>query len=235
MRLAATLSLVFCFTCAPAVAEDARFSVSLRGLNAGSLAYRADETGGRYRVEGQALPAGLARTLYPGSAVASVEGRVDGNSYAPASYAENVTKRGESKSARFTYSRGVPKVVKNPPDRKRKKFHARPRDQKGTVDPLTTVFAILRDRPADLACNLDISPFDGRERTRIRMSNGSRKGDRLVCPGTYSRVAGFSPKEMAEKVHWPFTVTYQIGADGLHKVERVDVPTTIGTVVFRRR
>ena len=74
MRLA-TLTAIFLFVAPEVRAEEARFSVSLRGLSAGSLAYRASESNGSYKVQGDARPAGLARTLYQGSALASVTQR----------------------------------------------------------------------------------------------------------------------------------------------------------------
>ena len=93
----------------------------------------------------------------------------------------------------------------------------------------------MRDRPADLACNLDISPYDGRERTRIRLKGSTRSGDTVTCKGVYTRVAGFSPKDMAEKVNWPFTVIYKVKKDGTHRVQEVIVPTTLGKVRMRRK
>ncbi|MFV0358447.1 DUF3108 domain-containing protein [Tropicimonas sp.] len=234
MRLAALATAALTLA-APAQAEELRFTVSLRGLSAGVLSMSASEGNGSYKVAGEARPAGLARAFYAGDGRASVTGKVDGNRYRPGRYSETVTKKGEVREGTFTYSGGVAKVVKNPPDRKRRKYHADPADAKGSVDLLTTAYAILRERPAALACSLDLLSYDGREVTRIRMSGGKRDGARLLCPGTYSRIAGFSEKDMKEKVHWPFSVTYRIGADGTHVVERMDVPTTLGTVVFHRR
>ena len=100
---------------------------------------------------------------------------------------------------------------------------------------MTTAFAVLRDRPAGLACNLDISNYDGRERSRIRLAGGKAEGNTLTCPGMYTRVAGFSPKDMAERVNWPFTVIYRVRPDGTHRVSKVIISTTLGTVQMTRR
>lgn len=234
MRLTAALAF-FLLASVPVQAESGQFSVSVAGFGAGTIAYSGSESRGRYEANGQVASTGLARGLYPARISVAVNGKVTGNSYAPTTYVEQTTKRGETKSGTFRYSRGTPTVTKTPPDRNRKSYHADPENQAGTVDPMTAAFAILRDRPADLACNLDISPYDGRERTRIRLQDGTRKGDELVCNGTYSRIDGFSPEDMAEKVHWPFTVTYTILPDGTHRVSEVVVPTTLGKVRMRRR
>ncbi len=230
------LSFLFAICLAlPAAAEQGRFSVSVAGFGAGTIAFSGSESGGRYKANGQVASTGLARGLYPADITVAVNGRVSGNSYAPGTYSEKTVKKGKTKTGTFRYSGGTPRVTKNPPDRNRKSYHADPSGQKGTVDPMTAAFAILRDRPAELACNLDLFPYDGRERTRIRMNGGTRKGDTLTCPGTYSRVAGFSSRDMAEKVHWPFTVIYRVQPDGTHRVTEVIVPTTLGKVRMRRR
>ncbi|PRY25483.1 uncharacterized protein DUF3108 [Aliiruegeria haliotis] len=219
----------------PTFAEEGTFSVSIAGIGAGTIAFRGNESGGRYKVNGQVASTGLARSLYPARVKAAANGSVSGNRYRPSAYAEEVAKRSKTTTAKYRYRGGVPSITKTPPDTRRKSYHADPAGQGGTVDPLTTAYAILRDRPAELACALDISPYDGRERTRIRMNGGKRQGERLVCPGTYSRIAGFSDEDMAEKVHWPFSVTYRVLDGGVHRVEEVRVPTTIGAVVLRRR
>lgn len=234
MRLPIYLAL-FLGLAVPASAEEGHFAVSVAGFGAGTIAYKGSESGGGYKASGQVASTGLARGLYPADISVAVSGNVKGNRYSPSVYTEKATKKGETKKATFRYSGGTPKVTKNPPDKRRKSHHADPSGQKGTVDPMTAAYAILRDRPSELACNLDISPYDGRERTRIRMKGGERKGDTLTCPGTYSRIAGFSPKEMKEKVHWPFTVIYKIKPDGTHRVQEVIVPTTLGKVRMRRK
>ncbi|RYH08544.1 DUF3108 domain-containing protein [Tropicimonas sp. IMCC6043] len=222
------------FLSLPACAEDGQFSVSLSGIPAGVLAYSGSESGGRYTTRGEAASTGLARGLYPTQVTTVASGRVEGNRYTPEIYKESTTKKGETKTTAFRYLNGRPEITKNPPDTRRKSYHADPQGQAGTVDPMTAAYAILRDRPAGLACNLDISPYDGRERTRIRLSGGKREGDTLTCPGTYSRVAGFSDKDMAERVHWPFTVVYSILPDGTHRVSKVTVPTSLGKLRMTR-
>ena len=230
------LPLLLALAALPARAADqATYSISLLGLGAGTISLRSDESDGDYRAQGQVRSSGLARGLYPADVTASATGRVDGNRYAPVAYSEESIDRGETKRTKIRYQDGVPQIDKDPPDRRRKSYHANPEDQGGTVDLLTAAFAILRDRPEALACDLDISPYDGRERTRIRLGGGTREGDILTCQGVYTRVAGFSPKDMAGKVNWPFTVTYRAAEGGVMQVEQVRVPTSLGAVVLSRR
>ena len=221
--------------CAPLRAEEGNFAVTVAGLGAGSISYQGSETGGRYTATGSVVSTGLARVLYPAQVATASTGRVDGNRYRPASYRSKTDKRSKSKEIAFAFAGGIPKVTQTPPDRKRKPYHAAPENQKGVLDPMTTAFAILRDRPAALACKLDIFNYDGRERSRIRLSGGKREGDTLTCPGMYTRVAGFSPEDMAERVNWPFTVIYRVQPDGTHRVSKVIIATTLGTVQMTRR
>lgn len=217
-----------------ALAEEASFDVRLAGLKGGVLAYSATESGGSYKAQGSAQATGLAGQVFTAKVDVAANGGVRGNRYAPRGYVEHSqTKRGVRK-ARFTYKNGVPDVKKDPPDTNRQPYHANPVQQKGTVDPLTAAFAILRDRSDALVCDLDIQPYDGRERTHIRLSDPQRDGDTLLCQGRYSRISGFSDAEMARQVHWNFTVSYQWAGD-VWQVHKVRVPTSYGVVSITRR
>lgn len=220
---------------APARSEEGRFAVSIAGLGAGFISYEGTEKAGRYTAAGAVAATGLARALYPARIATTATGRVEGNRYRPATYRARTQKRRESTDVTFRYANGTPQVSQTPPEKGRKSHHAAPADQRGTLDPMSSAFAILRDRPAALACNLDISYYDGRERSRIRLSGGKRDGGTLTCPGVYTRVAGFSAKDMAERVNWPFTVIYTILPDGTHRVTSLTIPTTSGKVRMTRR
>ncbi|WP_157973479.1 DUF3108 domain-containing protein [Tropicimonas sp. IMCC34043] len=233
-RLALPILLAFVAATAQA-ADQATYSISLAGFRLGTLSLRSDESAGTYKAQSQVRSTGLTRGLYPADITASVTGQVSGNTYNPQIYIDESKSRGETKRTRIRYVAGVPQIEKDPPDTRRRSWHANPEEQGGTVDMLTAGYAILRDQPEALACKLDVSPYDGRERTRIRMAGGTRDGDTLVCPGMYTRVAGFSPKEMAEKVNWPFTVTYRSIGDGMMRVEQVRLQTTLGRVTIDRR
>ncbi|WP_253949423.1 DUF3108 domain-containing protein [Mangrovicoccus sp. HB161399] len=218
-----------------AAAETGTFDLRLGPVRAGTLQYSAEERGGRYAAAGAMRSGGLAGLFLDSSVDAKSRGRVDGNRYRPESFSSATTEDGETEALSFRYSGGTPAVSRDPERRKAPKHAAPAAEQSGTVDPMTAAFAILRDRPADLACDLKIDLYDGRRRADIRLVGGKETpGGGLECSGEYRRVAGFSPKELAEKPVWPFTVVYA-AADGAMRVTELRIPTTFGNFRMVRR
>jgi hypothetical protein len=236
----AALALCLAFGLSPAgpaaaAEERAEFDISVAGLRAGSLVMVGTERGGRYQVTGVGRSAGVVAGLVRLTVEASATGRVDGNRYRPASYTETVVERGETERARFVYSGGGLAITRDPPDDDREPHYVGPEGQADALDPMTGVWALLRDRPADLACDLAISTYNGAQRAGIRLSGGRREGDTLVCPGTYTREAGYSAEELAERRRWEFTMTYRDTGDDLLRLEEVRLRSEFGPMVFRRR
>ena len=72
------------------------------------------------------------------------------------------------------------------------------------MDPLTAMFATLRDVAPGQECQVSLKMFDGRRATRLTLGGRQAAGDKVTCAGEYRRVAGFSPEDMAEKTRFPF-------------------------------
>lgn len=235
-RLMRTVPLVLLFACAATgltAQESASFDVSFAGIRAGTLAYEGSESGGTYQTRGSARATGLAGVVFDTQVDTAANGRVDGNRYRPSHYSE-VTRDDDTVRRRFTYSGGVPSISRTPPRDKPQRHAAPASAQTGTVDPMTAAFAILRDRSDALACTLDIAVFDGARRSQIALNRPRRDGDVLICEGRYSRVAGFSPDEMAERKVWPLEMRYSRNGD-LWQVEQLTFPTSFGNARIRRR
>lgn len=229
------LALLLAMAAPVGAAETGTFDVSLRGLKAGVLSYSGDEAGGRYAASGGVRAAGLARALVEAEVDTRSEGRVTGNRYRPTQYTERENKDGADSVTRYAYRGGKPAITRDPPRSKPPKYPVPSPAQAGTIDPMTAAFAMLRDRPGNLACALDIDIYDGNRLANIRYGASEPRPDGgLTCRGEYRRVAGFSPQEMSEKPVWPFTVVYAPHGNGLRVVE-LQVPTTFGTVRMRRR
>jgi len=218
---------------AETAAESGRFAVSFGGLRAGILAYEANETGGRYRMRGAARASGVVGALFDAEIDTVAEGRVSANTYRP-DLAREVTRSGEETTERlFRFDGGVPQVTRRP--EKAPPSHAAPAAQQvGTVDTTTAAYAILRDRPAELACRLDIAVFDGTRRHRIRLDAPKATDRGIACSGRYSRIAGFKPDEMAERQHWPLTLEYVRQPDGTLRVDNLSFPTSFGKARITR-
>lgn len=231
--LACALLLALTPVAAGAAEETGAFNVSFGGIRAGLLAFRGEEGSGSYTVHGSARASGLLGALFDAEIDTVAQGAVSGNTYRPRMAREVTAKPDDKRERRYDFnSAGVPRITNTPPRA------ARPGDapaaaQAGTVDTTTAAFAILRDRPAALACDLDLAIYDGRKRHRIVFDQPSADG--LTCSGTYSRVAGFSADEMAERRNWPLTLTYARLPDGTLRVDRLNFPTSFGTARITRR
>ena len=236
MRRLFPLGLVAALLSTPALAEKASYNVSFAGVRAGILAFDASEQGGRYAVNGAVRPSGPLGVMLDGRIDSSASGRVSGNGYRPAKVREITTEPEKTTTRTIAYSAGgVPKFTRTPPRKKPQKHAAPASRQAGTVDTTTAAYAILRDRAADEACKLDLSIFDGAKRHRIQLNKPKQTRTGLRCDGTYSRVAGFSPKEMSERVNWPLSMDYTRLEDGTMRVTGITFPTSFGKARIRRR
>lgn len=219
---------------APALAEErSEFDIFVSGLKAGRLILVGTEQGGRYSVRGVGQSAGLVRGLVTFTVEAQAAGRVTGNRYRPSTYSEVVKGREGTERQSFQYGSAL-SITRNTPETGRKSYHVGPKGQARALDPLTAVWAFLRDRPEALACDIAYQGYNGRQVSSLRLTGGRRDGEVLTCPGVYTRVAGYSAKELAKQTRWPFTLTYRAVA-GVMRVESMRLQSTFGPMVFRRR
>jgi hypothetical protein len=211
------------------------FDLSIRGIRAGTLSFSGEATAGRYAVSGRLESAGLVglvrQVRYDGQA----EGSLRQGRFTPARYREQAdTGRRQSESV-MEYRGGVPQVkVYNPP-RELGSDGIDPATQGGTVDPLTALFATLRDVAPGGECNQTLTLFDGKRRSQLVLGAPSAIEGGIACPGEYRRLAGFSADDMAEKTRFPFTVRLVPGASGLLQVDEVTMESIYGNARLKRR
>lgn len=216
-----------------AAGESAAFNVSFGGIRAGVLAFRGEDNGGSYTVHGSARASGLLGALFDAEIDTVAQGKVNGNVYRPRMAREVTAKPDDRRERRYDFNgAGVPRIT-DTPARAPRPDDAPAAQQAGTVDTTTAAYAILRDRPGPLACDLDLAVFDGRKRHRIVFDRMAADG--LTCAGVYSRVAGFSAAEMTEQRDWPLTLRYARLPDGTLRVERLSFLTSFGTARVTRR
>lgn len=231
--------LALCFSLlalvTPAASEEGSFSLTLAGIRAGVLTYSGEEAGGRYTTRGSARSTGLVGSILDISIDTVATGRVSDNTYRPSSYRQAGREGDKIRDMSFSYRGGVPTVTRTPP-RDLPDYVAVPSKQGGTLDPTTTAFAMLRDRPRDLLCKLNINLYDGRRRANIRYTKiKSGRNGRIVCEGEYRREQGFTAEELAERPFWPFSTVYEPLGNDQYRVTEVRVPTTFGPVRLKRR
>lgn len=222
---------------APALgqAEEAVFDVYLRGIKGGTLTISAVENGNAYAASGVAQTTGLVGTIARFRYTASVAGSVSGNRYKPRSYEEiESTSRRESTST-MEYKNGVPVVVSGRENRKPRDWDIDPSAQGDAVDPLTALYLTLRAVPEADVCDLAVFIFDGHRRSKVSLSNPKRSETGFTCRGEYRRVAGYKPKDMAERTSFPFTAEMAPAGDGTYHVQTITSASLYGTVTMNRR
>ncbi len=241
MRLAAaiaTLAAAAALAClaVPAAAQDVRatYDVRLLGLRVGKMQFAARETTNAYAVAALFGSTGIGRIVDSGFDMSS-QGRIGPDGLRPQAYDEQIDTGSRSSTVSLRYAGGVPRItggsvaaeVAADPDA------LDAASEGGTVDPLTALWGVLRDRPSQGLCSYDVTIFDGQRRSRIAMTGRSDAGDRTTCTGAYTRLAGFSASEMARQSNYPFTVTYA-PAGPLMRAEALSVKSGYGIASMTR-
>lgn len=231
LRHVLCLSLVCCLAAADSAHAEtlsSKFSATVAGIRAGTVELRGTEAAGRYEVQGAAASSGLVGEFVRFTVQAAAAGSVRNGRYAPSSYTEVSQSREGTQRVTYRYRGGIPQIDRSPDDEEREPHHVGPEGQRGTLDPLTALWALLRDQPRASACAADVSAYNGETRSRLRLTNVESEGATLVCSGLYTRIAGFSDEEMAERVNWPFTLIYRETGETLLRVEELRIPTSFG-------
>lgn len=216
----------------PAMADgrtDAVFDLKIRGLTAGTLTIKGTEQSGKYQTTGELRSGGLVGLVARLKYTAKAQGAVRGARFSPNRYDENADTGKRQSKTTMTYSGGVPKVVAGSTG------DLSPASQKGTVDPLTAIYAAFRNVKREEVCKLNVQMFDGKRRSQVKLASPRAEGDQILCNGEYRRLKGFSAEDMAEKTRFPFNLYYTETPEGDYQVERVVTETLYGNAVMTRR
>jgi len=223
----------------PAAAQTERgsFDVILRGVTAAKVQYVSNVKGTDYAVTGLLRTTSLLGAFVNASYEATAVGRMrsDGG-YRPFSFTEKRNDGEEVSSAEMRYRRGVPQIKTYSPPRARDDDAVDPAGQGGTADPMTAIWAALRTQPREKVCALDITVYDGKRRSGVRLSNPAPQADGTIrCAGEYRRIKGWSAAKLAERSRFPFTMTYAKTEQGDWQVVHVTTQTSFGKAQLRRR
>lgn len=220
---------------AAAQTDRAAFDLVLRGIAAGTLSFSGTQEAGRYAVSGRLQSGGLLGMLRKVRYDAEARGRISAGLPAPASYSESADTGKRQSNVRMSWRGGVPRVEAYDPPRDPRPHDVDPASQRGTVDPLTALYATLRDVDPGKECRLSLNVFDGRRRTQLALGAPQASGRGVTCTGEFRRIAGYSPSEMAEKSRFPFTLTYAPTPEGRMRVVEVATDTLYGRATLKRR
>lgn len=235
-RGTSTLAFLACLTLpAQAQTDTGAFDLLVRGIKAATIRFSGKSDGANYTVTGRVQTTGLAalikRLRYDGAASGTIaKGRLR-----PATYSESADTGRRQSDATLAYVDGVPKVTAYAPVVDARPGDVDPATMGGSVDPLTALYATFRAVDAGHECNLSLDLFDGKRASQLQVGAPIAAAGLVTCDGAYSRVQGFTPKEMAKQPRFPFTLTYAPTATGQMLVVEVVSETIYGKVTLKRR
>lgn len=215
--------------------QTTTFDLTIRNIRVGQIILAGNETGKSYAVRGVAKNTGLSRVVRAFSYTGDVNGRIKGQVLTPVHYKETADTGKRVSEVELKYTRGVPAVVRYTSPRDAGPDSPAPSTQGGTVDPLSAIYGLLRDRPADAACAGRFDIFDGKRRSRIRLANGATVGGLPTCTGFYERMQGFLPDEIARHKRFDFVMTFTDAGNGRVSVARVVFDSIYGKAAIDRR
>jgi len=214
--------------------ESASFTVSINGLTVGAFSFAANRKGPAYAVKARAASSGLAGILRPFTLVSTARGVETDGRYSPQSYVSQSDGARAGRGGELAFKSGVPTVIKADQEREPGAPIVDPATQKGAVDPLTALYAVLRDTPRDAACSLDLRLFDGHRGSRMTLSNPTATGEGITCAGLYRRIDGYPPQELAERPTFRFSVTYQPTEGGQLRATELSLDSSYGPARLAR-
>lgn len=214
-----------------AAAGEAQFDVYLLGLKAGTLTLSMKEDGSRYAASGRIRSSGVVGAVADYRVDAEVVGRKTQGDRRPERYAERIRAGRDEDSTQLTFAGDVPQVETT---EEPESHWLEPLEASGALDPLTTVWHLLRDRAEDDLCKIDTVFFDGARKGRVSARMGDERGDQVTCQGIYERLGGFSRKELKTGTEFPFSLVYARNGTGW-KLTRMDVQSTRGRAQLIRR
>ncbi|KRS13001.1 hypothetical protein XM53_07540 [Roseovarius atlanticus] len=229
----AALFTALAATTALADSTQARYDVRLIGAKVGEMAMASTETASAYSTRARFATTGAMSALKQASFDLSVQGRKSGNRFVPSSYSEVTSEGGRrSTNLKIGFSGGVATRVTG--DTGSSAPAVNPRTLPGAYDPLTALYAALRDQDPGELCSLNADVYDGHRHARLSLT--SRKaldGGRVQCSGQYRRIAGYSQRELRHSTA-PVSIVY-VPQGNTMRADSVVVRTRYGQVSMHRR
>ena len=208
------------------------FDVYILGLKLGRLNYAVEYKNNSYSAAGNLRSTGLFSAIAKYSFEASSQGKIERGVFKPTYYSErsDTGRRKEQKILRY-FDHGIELETK----KTAKPYWQDPNQQMDALDPMSAIIFILKDQTEANICKQNFAMFDGIRRVGITFVEGEETTEGyLRCKGIYTRVGGYSAKELKDGTIFPFYVNYQIESDD-YRVISFQMTTTRGRAKFVRR
>ncbi len=226
--------LAFAFGAASAQAQEkmaAKFDVRLLGVKIAEFRLNATTSQSTYNAKATFATTGAAGALKRLHADVSAKGRLSDANPSPQIYSESIDNGKRVTNLKVSFAGNTPKIIEG--EAGSSVPAANPRGLRGSVDPLTGLFIILRDQPAEDVCRVNSKIFDGHRLARITLNQRRTTEKGVTCTGEYLRVDGYSDSELRRK-RTTFTVDYEAKGTQMRAM-RVRLKTSYGKAALVRR
>ena len=208
------------------------FDVYILGLKLGRLNYAVEYKNNAYSAAGNLRSTGVFSAIAKYSFEALSQGKIEGEVFKPTHYSErsDTGRRKEQKTLRYS-DHGIELETK----KTAKPYWQDPNQQMDALDPMSAIVFILRDQTEANVCKQNFAMFDGIRRVKIKFVDGEETTEGYFrCRGIYTRVGGYSPKELKDGTNFPFHVNYQIESKE-YRVVSFEMTTNRGRAKFVRK
>ncbi len=232
---AATIALSLSVQSAMATEQSHAFDISLFGIRAGVMRVTLKDTGSGYTAQGRLATKGILSKLARLEFDGVVSGQISKGDLSPRKYSATIARKKSASKVRISYANRVPKLLEYSPTRAPRDTDVDASLQRGAVDLVSATFMIVRDVSKDELCNKAVQIYDGRRRSKIQFGAPKLVKKTATCAGAYSRIAGFSTRDLEKGVRFPFTAYYEMQDDETYRLMRVSTKSTVGSAWLRRR
>ena len=227
---------------------DARYDVSLAGLEIGKAALVVEVGDNHYTTAASAKISGVVQVISDGRDSAGARGTIAKDRLQPSSFALTAINDRKQFEIRFSFDKQAIKevVVEPPPKPRADRVPVTEEHRKGVLDPMSAVLFLYPgsgELIAPEACNRTLPIFEGTARFDVdfefvRIEKVKAKhfaGDAVVCRAIYKPIAGHrkgrKEVEYMEKNKEMFAWLVPVAGSRALVPFRISVATKIGTVL----
>lgn len=222
-------------TTVAAQSERKSYRVSIAGFPVGTAQYDAKFNGSNYEIEGFMGSTGFFGAFLASRYSGAVVGSRSGDTLVPRRFRGRFEQSRKFAEVDVVYSGGRPTEVTRRPNRPRLPHEVNPSTVRSALDPISALYYLLRDVPKASVCTQNFRVFEGARTSRLRLQPGGSEGEMIVCNGEYRRLEGFTETQMADRVTFPFQLTYVPTASGDYEVQEFLATTFWGVAKAVKR
>lgn len=218
----------------PIFARAEQYDLSVADLLYGRLNVDHQFSAGKYSVDFEFVTTGLAAILFDDY----IKGEATGlgakfGAYSPGA-SEYVYRLNKSDGYRkINYKDGAISSLLSDPVEDTK---SDPVELSGTIDPVTALGLVFRERSLNTLCKLRVPVFDGRRLSYLVLQSPKKRFDgRMECTGAIEVMRGFSENNLLVREPVFFNVIFRYDDHKkTYSVDRIIGQTVLGTFMFTR-